>query len=104
MKEIRLSLEYMCSSVWLVHPDGGLDDIGPEGIPISSSLKHDITKWNNIYQSTLDQEYPPDSGFSSELADELLWKSIHEEGKSLFKRLKKELSEEYNVTSKKYNH
>jgi len=103
MKRIRLSLEYMCSSVWIVFPDGGLDDIGPESLPISGELKHDINKWNRIYQATLDQNYPPDSGFSSEQANELLWQAFHDEGKSLYVRLKQELDGVYEVTSNKYD-
>lgn len=102
MNKIRLSLEYMCSSVWLVFPDGGLDDIGPDKLPISDNLKHDITKWNRIYQATLDQNYPPDSGFSSEPANKLLWEAFHEEGQILFARLKQELDGAYEVTSHKY--
>ena len=102
MKTLRLSLEYECSSVWLVFPDGGLDDIGPESLPVSEELKWDIIKWNKIYQSTLDQNYPPDSGFSSDSANELLWKAIDQEGGSLFVRLKEELHGLYHVTSKEY--
>ncbi len=102
MEEIRLALEYMCSSVWLVKADGGLEDIGPGNIQISQLLKSDIEKWDRVYQSTLDQSYPPDSGFSSESANKMLWQAFHEEGRSLFHRLESELSGLYHVTSSKY--
>lgn len=102
MDVLKLSLEYMCSSVWLVYSDGGLDDIGPEKLPISKDLKHDILKWNRIYQSTLDQNYPPDSGFSSEAANNLLWSAFQKEGESLFARLKAELEGKYEVISHEY--
>lgn len=103
MKRIRLSLEYACHPIWLLHTDGGVEDIGLESIPISDSLKHDIDLWDNTYQSTYDPNCPQDSGFSSESSNELLSKAFDEEGRFLFHRLKKELKGLYEVTSLEYN-
>ncbi len=62
-------------------------------LPISESLKHDIQKWEDEYQATLDREYPPDSAFPSPEAE----KAHIKEGAKLAKRLQTELGDSYLV-------
>ncbi len=57
-------------------------------------------KWDKIYQSTLDHNYPPDSGFSNAEATKLLWQAFKLEGENLLKRLKEELNGKYIVEGK----
>ncbi|BCS88786.1 hypothetical protein [Pseudodesulfovibrio sediminis] len=102
-RELRFFLEYMCFPLWISDEEGVVGTIDPESLSISDDLKHDIKEWDRIFQATLDQRYPPDSGFSSKYANELLWKAFDEEGKSLFVRLKQELNGIYKITSEKYD-
>ncbi|CCH48757.1 hypothetical protein [Pseudodesulfovibrio piezophilus] len=95
LERMRLALEYYCSPIWIIDDDGSSDTIAVEDMDISDSLKKDIITWDNLYQATFDAEYPPDSGFSSKEADDLLKKSFRLEGKALFLRLKEELKGKY---------
>ncbi len=53
-------LEYGCSPLWVSDDKGGKNlDIRK----VESSLVDKIDIWNQLYQSTLNQEYPPESGF-----------------------------------------
>ena len=99
MKKIRLLLDYMCSPIWIRCDDDSVDTIEPSEMPISYSLVHDIEKWNRIYQSTLDQDYPPYSGFSSKEANDMLQRALQIEGRSIYLRLKEELGSDYDVSS-----
>jgi len=100
MKTIKLSLEYACSPLWLIDGDGDLDTVEPDDLPLSHDLKKNIILWNNVYHAAFDEEYPPDSGFSSKEANKLLQEAFRLEGKELYLRLKSELNGKYKVKSK----
>ncbi|CCH48768.1 hypothetical protein [Pseudodesulfovibrio piezophilus] len=100
IKRIRLALEYGCSPIWIIDEDGDLDTVAIENMNISDSLKKDITIWNDVYHVTFNENYPPDSGFSSNEANVLLQEAFKLEGKELFLRLKEELNGRYIVESK----
>jgi hypothetical protein len=64
MINLRLANEYLAGPVFC--PD--LDQMGHvdiEDLPVSRSLSDKIRMWDDEYQSTFNDEYPPDSGFCS---------------------------------------
>lgn len=74
MKIIKLSTDYHCWPLWGVSPNE-LGNINPNDLPISEELKNKLNEWADIYDSTLNQEYPPNSGFDSKEQEQLfLWK------------------------------
>ncbi|BAQ79504.1 hypothetical protein PST29_1615 [Pseudomonas sp. St29] len=86
MKIIKLMPDYQSFPLWSLSPDS-IGNVDPEKLPISQELKADLMSWALKYDDTLDEEYPPDSGFSSE-EDEA---EFNKEGEHLFERLKAEL-------------
>ena len=77
--------EYECSPIWISRNDSIYENISVGSLNrIPEELIIKIDKWNDLYQATLDQDYPPDSGFKS-LEEEgaferqglEIWKEIH---------------------------
>jgi len=94
MKTIKLMADFSCYPLWEVAPsiDG---DISPDTLPISNDLREALFAWAAQYDSTLDTDDPPSSGFDSrESADKFVVS-----GYKLLLRLKEELGSEYNVIS-----
>lgn len=56
--------DYHCYPLWNVSP-GECGDIAPNEIPISKELQQRLLTWAAIYNETLDQDYPPSSGFKN---------------------------------------
>lgn len=86
MKKIRLTREYLAGPLFC--PDIELmSHIDICDLNISMRLKDKINSWDIEYQSTYNDEYPPDSGFRS-IED----KRRHErEGKEIARLLQEEL-------------
>ena len=87
---LRLRPDYHCSPLWL--PDGQAlgevgPDIDPDDLPLSPSLKQALWHWAAAYDRTLNQEYPPESGFPSR-ADA---HAFQREGERLWNELRREL-------------
>lgn len=61
---------------------GHIDDL-----PISNGLKDELFLWDKEYQATFNDDYPPDSGFSS-IEDEIRHKNV---GLMLAKKCKRSL-------------
>ena len=62
-------------------------------LPISQALKAKVLAWDSEYQATFNDDYPPDSGFSSPEAERM-----HiAEGSQLAKSLQQELGGAYMV-------
>jgi hypothetical protein len=94
-RRIRLMAEYGSTVLW------GLDatDIGvidPEHLPLSTELKADLRAWAELYDKTLSQEYPPDSGFASAEEED----AFEVEGKRLWRTLQEQLGTGYKVIYK----
>jgi hypothetical protein len=65
MKRIKFMEDYGCWALWHMdyQIDGEMGNIDPHSLPIDSSLADKIDEWSKIYDETLNQEYPPESGF-----------------------------------------
>ena len=81
---------------WPIWPDydGMMGAIPPEELPISKELVHDINAWDNKFQATFDDNYPPDSAFKT-IQEE---KDFIYDGEKLRWRLQQELGNEFEVT------
>lgn len=93
MKHIKLMADYQCYPLWNVSP-GESGDIDPSELPISKGLQQHLLKWVAIYNETLDQDYPPNSGFKTQEL-EIKFKV---EGERLAECLKVELGSGFSVT------
>ena len=76
---IRLAPEYGCWPTWA---ETG-DCLDPAGLPIPGDLVARISCWDDAFQATLDQTYPPDSRFADDAAD-AAWRA---EGDAIFAAL-----------------
>ena len=92
MIPIKLMPEFMCDPIWY---DGGpeVGPISPFDLPISRSLAQAVSDWDNKYQKTYNDSYPPDSGFSSPENEE----AFYREGETLVEKLQEELGANYRV-------
>lgn len=91
MKEIKIMPEYGCSPLWLYEGYNAAKSIEIKEVNISEGLKSKIQNWADIYESTFNEDYPPDSMFSNS-DDE---KSFEVEGLEIWKQLQKEIGNEY---------
>ena len=90
---IKVMAEYACYPLW--HADG--PDCGAVyDIPlgITKELKDRIDNWQIKYDSTLNQDYPPESSFKSQ-KEEI---EFEKEGLFIWKELKKQLGPKYKIT------
>lgn len=63
---LTLEAEYGCYPIWevLTPPDGdGVRNINVAELGLSQSLVKHLLDWASEFDSTLDHDYPPDSGF-----------------------------------------
>ncbi|CBN58573.1 MULTISPECIES: hypothetical protein [Kamptonema] len=92
VKKIRLMADYGCDPLWGEDADN-IGDIDPITLPISQDTINRLSKWVKAYDATLNQDYPPDSDFSSPEEAE----AFDREGVNLWLQLQKELAPEYEV-------
>ena len=93
MRNLKLMADYECFPLWETD-ENGLKNINPNELSISEELKRDLLAWADKYDSTLDWDYPPDSGFKykqEKLESEAT-------GENLYERLKGELDEQFDVS------
>lgn len=92
MRLIKLMAEYGGTVLWGVAPvDIGVID--PDRLPLTTELKVALRAWADTYDKTLNEEYPPDSGFASSAEEEL----FETEGKRLWKELQTQLGPAYKI-------
>ena len=77
---LRLAPEYGCWPTW--DQDTG-DTIDPVDLPIPRDLADRLKHWDDLFQATLDQNYPPDSRFPDHVA-EIAWRA---EGEAIYAAL-----------------
>jgi len=101
-RAVKLMAEYECWPLWGVEPDVG--NIDPAELPISDTTREALDRWAAAYDATLDQDYPPDSGFpdeESETAFELeglrLWRALRGEFGDRLRVLYRDLEPEEDV-------
>ncbi len=66
IEAIRVMADYNSWALWV-----GIDNTRPVDVGLSSDLSESLDRWAQVYSSTLDQTYPPDSGFTTKLEREL---------------------------------
>ena len=64
MRAIKVMPEHGCFPLWH-NEENEVGNIDPESLPISSLLTSQLNDWAAEYEATLNQEYPPESCFSS---------------------------------------
>lgn len=86
IKAIKLMPDYHCSPLWAA--DGvEVGDMDPHEFPLSPKLKSALWDWATTHDRTLNQEYPPSSGFSSDTEES----KFDREGRRLWRALEQEL-------------
>lgn len=65
MKYLKLSPEYGCSPLWVSSDGTFYENLSVDASPFNNLLKNKISGWAIIFENTLNQDYPPDSGFST---------------------------------------
>lgn len=89
---IKLQVEWGTGPLWVSRgaddfPDSyDTEEIG-DIVPLSDGLRREIAAWGDRFQVTLNQDYPPDSGFAAP-AEEATFIA---EGRELARRMKAEL-------------
>lgn len=77
---LRLSPEYGAGPLW---DDAKGHCLEPAAFGIPNDVAERIRRWDDVYQATLDPDYPPDSGFPHAAA-EAAWQA---EGEAIFQAL-----------------
>ena len=93
IQTFKLMPDYQCFCLWEMGQNI-YENTDPNKLPISQELKRDLSAWEKKYDDTLDEEYPPDSGFKSEQEE----KQFKKDGENLQKRLQQELGDGFQVT------
>lgn len=97
MREIHVVAEYSWAPLWekRLGADGFLyqEDFDPAELNISPQLANDLNGWAELYDKTLDQRYPPDSGFADR--EEAI--AFARRGIELGKQLQEELGPDFKV-------
>ena len=88
MTTIKVMADYECWPLW----NG--ENLDPDSLPLSMYLRQQLAAWADRYDETLLDEYPPESGFSSESEAE----KFVDDGRELAYLLARELGQEYAVT------
>jgi hypothetical protein len=90
-KVLKLMPDYHCFPLWKT--GGEIGNVDPDDLPLTNDLKAALRAWANAYDNTLNQEYPPDSGFASPAEEE----AFEVEGRRLWNVLQAQLGPEYKV-------
>lgn len=88
--KIKLWADYGCWPIWAVDE---IDNIDPADLPLNSATIKRLNSWQDTYDQTLNQEYPPLSAFPNQEAEI----SFKQEGFELWQQLKAELTPDYEV-------
>jgi hypothetical protein len=93
MRTLKLMTDFDCFPLW-ENLKEGLDNIDPNSLAISEDLKESLSRWAATYNATLNQDYPPDSGFLTEEEAE----NFEQEGKRMFGELKQQLMNTFKIS------
>lgn len=91
MRRLKLMPDYYSHPLWDLDEPG---DVDPGMLPLSEELRARLRAWAEEYDATLNQEYPPGSGFVDAKAEQ----SFEEEGRRLWLLVSKELGAAYSVS------
>lgn len=92
MINLRLVLEYLASPIFCYDVDQ-MGHLEIDDLEISDDLKRQLKVWDKEFQDTFNDDYPPDSGFSSR---QQLQRHI-QQGYKLVTKLQLELGESYKI-------
>lgn len=90
---IRIMTDYHCHPLWATYPDGELDNVAPESLPISRQLANSLNHWADKFDSILNEDDPASSDFATP-DDE---RSFNDQGRRLAERFAREVGSEYVV-------
>lgn len=93
MRKLKLMADYECFPLWENYQNE-LENINPNSLNITKYLQDSLIKWATIYDATLNQDYPPDSGFTTE--DEEA--EFEQEGKRIFAELAFQLKDGFELS------
>ena len=83
---LKLMSDYHCFPLWEMQ-EGCYQNINPRDLPLSNELRSALHLWAASYDRTLNDDYPPDSGFASSQDEE----AFEAEGLRLWQELQREL-------------
>ena len=92
-KTMKLMADYGCFPLWESRDDDPSGNVNPNDLLLSADLRSALARWSNLYDQTLNQDYPPDSGFRTVTEED----AFEIEGHRLWKELQSELGGEYKV-------
>lgn len=92
--KLRISLEYGAEMFWEYDSNGNfVDNNSPSNYDLSLDLQNELFELNVLYQRTLNQDYPPDSGFEDESEEQ----EFESRMKEALTQLRLELGDRYNL-------
>ena len=65
MKYLKLSPEYQCSPLWVSSDGEYYENLNLDASPFNKFLRSKISDWAINFEGTLNQDYPPESGFTT---------------------------------------
>jgi hypothetical protein len=85
MKYLKINSEYQCSPLWVSSDGVVYENLDINASPFDESLRMKISDWAKTFENTLNQDYPPDSGFGTLVEEKQfeqngfnIWKYINE--------------------------
>jgi hypothetical protein len=92
-KVLKLMADYGCFPLWEYADTDLIDNANPDAFPLTNELKAALQAWAGTYDKTLNDEYPPDSGFASPAAED----AFDAEGMRLWRALREQLGLGYKI-------
>ncbi|MCE9637841.1 MAG: SUKH-3 domain-containing protein [Planctomycetes bacterium] len=90
-RSIKLMPDYQCFPLWWT--DGEVGNVDPRTLPLTPALIDDLTAWAATFDRTLNQEYPPESGFATQADAD----AFEAESQRLVAALRERLGAQYQV-------
>jgi len=60
--KVKLMAEYDCSPIWIIKEDS-IENPSINELVLSDDVKEKLLIWIELFEGTLNESYPPDSGF-----------------------------------------
>ena len=92
-RQLQVLSDYECFPLWRPG-SSGVENVDPATLPVSGELAAALLRWAEEFDQTLNQDYPPDSGFPLERDRQ----DFLQRGRHLAGRLARELGSGYRVT------
>ena len=91
-RAIKLMADYHCSPIW--EPGADAYNVSLDVLLLPPELRAALRAWADAYDRTLNQDYPPDSGFADAAAEE----AFEVEGRRLWQALREALGAGFTVS------